>query len=494
MKESILAKKYLEIIAGQEQYPPLTNARPFTQINGWNSAKYFLPHYDDKLPFPDLFISKNGQGYFYLPATKIKNLSKEVFEKYWFNQSIRQEREKQYDQLQKKVNGIYEKYAFVDNDNLFSFEEALNDLRQAKDTTWSLNALVFFSIYFDLEIAEEMLRKFVSHISQLRLQELWPIISAPISDSFAVRRKKIFLSENRGKASLSDLAKKLRFIEASYDYVPRPNEIEKIFSKKYGKWLDQKKASEELEQEKMKSIIRADEWKQKIKDFSEDEKKLSEYIQWIIALRDERKDVISKFLSIAHIIGFRLFKELSLPLDLLYFSPMDEWCADPEKMRKRVSRFEALKEDAVILIDWSGKTEFEFRQADSAVAIVNNVLKDKRAISSDCIIGQVGSPGIKKGVVKIILDITGGANNFSKGDILVTGMTRPEFLPIMKKASAIITDEGSITCHAAIVAREMKKPCIIGTKIATQVLKDGDFVEVDAVKGIVKIINKNKGF
>jgi len=61
-------------------------------------------------------------------------------------------------------------------------------------------------------------------------------------------------------------------------------------------------------------------------------------------------------------------------------------------------------------------------------------------------------------------------------------------LPAMNKASAFITDEGGITCHAAIVARELGKPCIIGTKIATKVLKDGDEVEVNADKGIVKII------
>ncbi len=65
-------------------------------------------------------------------------------------------------------------------------------------------------------------------------------------------------------------------------------------------------------------------------------------------------------------------------------------------------------------------------------------------------------------------------------------MTHPEFLVLMKKASAVITDEGGITCHAAIVAREMGKPCVIGTKIATKVLKDGDLVEVNADKGIVK--------
>ena len=62
----------------------------------------------------------------------------------------------------------------------------------------------------------------------------------------------------------------------------------------------------------------------------------------------------------------------------------------------------------------------------------------------------------------------------------------------MKKAAAFITDFGGITCHAAIVAREWKVPCVIGTGNATKILKDGDLVEVDAVNGIVKILKKAK--
>jgi phosphoenolpyruvate synthase/pyruvate phosphate dikinase len=101
--------------------------------------------------------------------------------------------------------------------------------------------------------------------------------------------------------------------------------------------------------------------------------------------------------------------------------------------------------------------------------------------------GAVGSRGKVKGSVCKVLykeDIS----KVKEGDIIVTEMTSPEYLPAMQKAAAIITDEGGITCHAAIVARELKKPCIIGTKIATKVLKDGMMVEVDAEKGIVKII------
>ncbi len=74
-----------------------------------------------------------------------------------------------------------------------------------------------------------------------------------------------------------------------------------------------------------------------------------------------------------------------------------------------------------------------------------------------------------------------------KDFILVTPMTRPEIVKHLRAAKAFITDEGGITCHAAIIARELKKPCIIGTKIATQVLQNGDLVEVDADKGVVRI-------
>lgn len=77
---------------------------------------------------------------------------------------------------------------------------------------------------------------------------------------------------------------------------------------------------------------------------------------------------------------------------------------------------------------------------------------------------------------------------FPVGSILVCNNTDVRYLPMMKKASAIVTDHGGILSHAAIIARELKKPCIIGTKIATKVLKDGDLVEVDANKGIVKIL------
>jgi phosphoenolpyruvate synthase/pyruvate phosphate dikinase len=104
--------------------------------------------------------------------------------------------------------------------------------------------------------------------------------------------------------------------------------------------------------------------------------------------------------------------------------------------------------------------------------------------------GTVASRGMARGAVRNVKSPdTPEARAFQEGDILVTAMTRPEFVPLMRLAAAIITDEGGITSHAAIVSRELKKPCIIGTKIATQVLKDGDMVEVDAEKGLVRRVS-----
>ncbi|MFH1438958.1 MAG: PEP-utilizing enzyme [Candidatus Woesearchaeota archaeon] len=95
---------------------------------------------------------------------------------------------------------------------------------------------------------------------------------------------------------------------------------------------------------------------------------------------------------------------------------------------------------------------------------------------------------VTKGTVKIILTPR-KMDHMNKGDILVAPMTSPDFIVAMRKASAIITDEGCMTCHAAIVSRELGIPCIVAVKIATKVLKDGDVVEVDVQKGVVRKIN-----
>ena len=108
-----------------------------------------------------------------------------------------------------------------------------------------------------------------------------------------------------------------------------------------------------------------------------------------------------------------------------------------------------------------------------------NINKDQN------ILGVTAQPGKIKGKICIIND-TQDFEKFKRDQIQVTQMTTPNFISIIGKAKAIVTDIGGATCHAAIVSRELKIPCIVGTKIATKVLRDGDFVEMNANKGIIK--------
>ncbi len=98
--------------------------------------------------------------------------------------------------------------------------------------------------------------------------------------------------------------------------------------------------------------------------------------------------------------------------------------------------------------------------------------------------GASASLGSASGPVKIIHK-PDEIDRIQKGDILVTEMTTPDFVPAMKRASAIVTDTGGRTCHAAIVSRELGIPCVVGTGKATSILSEGQVITVDGVNGVV---------
>lgn len=104
------------------------------------------------------------------------------------------------------------------------------------------------------------------------------------------------------------------------------------------------------------------------------------------------------------------------------------------------------------------------------------------------IVGRVASKGLARGKVAIIKGVK-DLGKVEDGDILVAVTTHPDYVPAMRRSSAIVTDEGGITSHAAIVSREFGIPCIVGTKVATKILKDGDLIEVDADNGVIRKLN-----
>ena len=119
---------------------------------------------------------------------------------------------------------------------------------------------------------------------------------------------------------------------------------------------------------------------------------------------------------------------------------------------------------------------------------IPKIMISKNKATNDELKGMVVSPGKAIGKVVIANEENLGEVKFDDGDILVCDVTDVRYLPLMRKAGAIVTGRGGVLSHAAIVARELKKPCIVGVSHALSVLKDGNMIEVDAKQNLINII------
>lgn len=159
-----------------------------------------------------------------------------------------------------------------------------------------------------------------------------------------------------------------------------------------------------------------------------------------------------------------------------------------EELKNKIE--ERKKGFAIIWLDgkietFLGENSLELQTEIGKIYKINaNQEKEKNIIY-----GTVANKGIVRGNVKILLTYN-DIYKVKKGDIIVATMTTPDYISAMEKASGFITDEGGITCHAAIISREFNVPCIVGTINATKELKDGELIELDAYSG--KIYSKTE--
>lgn len=155
------------------------------------------------------------------------------------------------------------------------------------------------------------------------------------------------------------------------------------------------------------------------------------------------------------------------------------------------------KKKALETSDWRIMNPFVIKPHDNRLEILSGIendiflqeLKEQQDRSKDIkgVVASRGKGNVYRGVAKILLSPK-ESGKIKAGDILVVTMTTPDYIIAMQKAGGFVTDEGGVTSHAAIVAREMKKPCIIGTKNATRLIKNGDSIEMDMKQGIVRIL------
>lgn len=211
-----------------------------------------------------------------------------------------------------------------------------------------------------------------------------------------------------------------------------------------------------------------------------------ELVRELVYIKDMRDEYRRK--GIYNILPF--FTEIANRLgvtrkELAYFSSEEILKALNRAMK--LNKSEAVKRQNGFLIYYD--KNLCITSDDNAIKkFIYGKIKNKD-FAKDQIRGIVASRGSVRGAVKIILNVK-DLPKVKKGDIMVAITTHPDFVPAMHNAQAIITDEGGLTSHAAIVSRELGIPCVVGTKIATKVLKDGDLIEVDANNGVVRILKK----
>ena len=166
--------------------------------------------------------------------------------------------------------------------------------------------------------------------------------------------------------------------------------------------------------------------------------------------------------------------ELGILIEKHYGRPMDiEWAIDRDLPFP----------DSVFIVQARPETVWSVKEAkaeEAAEAKAVSISQAKAVVK-----GLPASPGIAYGKAKVCLTVEDAKKLMQKGDILVTTMTNPDWVPYMRLASAIVTDEGGMTCHAAIVSRELGIPCIVGTREATKVMQTGKDYTVDAKTGVV---------
>jgi phosphohistidine swiveling domain-containing protein len=210
----------------------------------------------------------------------------------------------------------------------------------------------------------------------------------------------------------------------------------------------------------------------------------------ILAQRDWTKGYMAKSLTGFHKLLNEIAKRFGITFaELLNYSYHELKNYFETETPLLLNELELRKKEGYALVIKNGNYSLQ-----SGLAAINEVMKNEMIESPVDEVevqievkGLVASRGKVTGKVHVI-DNAKMIPEFKDGEILVTYMTTIEFTPLFRKAIGVVTDEGGMSCHAAIVSREFKLPCVVGTRTATRMFKTGDTVELDAITGIVRKI------
>lgn len=482
-----LAKKFIREIGQQELFPLMYNSAPLVQASGWTCEKYFKNFYKQYSPFPLIVSIKGKNGVMSIPITITRGFTREIFKKHWGGEKVLEKRLTYYKTRQKIASKIYDNLSYNKIEKS-GYEYLIKEVGLTKNNVWRMNAAMLFSLSLDKESCWQYLKEVKSKISQKRFEYIWLASSKPLGNSFEIRRRMYILKLLANGAGWTVIAEKCQYFLANYHEVPDLKETRRLLKSEYRKFSSQQSAQIELSKLIKQIEVKRKKFELWLGGLTREEYKLAEFIQQLIDIRDRRKDEMAKSVVVIYRVANKFFREAGLPERLVPFYTLTEMDKGMGYLKKHRNEIIKREKGFTVYVSTKENYEFQYGQHEKNIALIKKFYlnQNKNILNNGNIIkGQSGSSGKARGRVKIVCNLALEKEKFKPGDILVTGMTRPEFVGLMRKAKAIITDEGGVTCHAAIISRELKIPCVIGTKIATQVLRDGDKVEVDADRGVV---------
>jgi len=424
---------------------------------------------------PVLGYRKDGHTKGYFDYTKYHYIPVMMFGQYLDGKLEIKAYQKRCDEVRERIDVLYAKY--YDTMNERGEDESLNLLDAIYTELHNLSNLMLFLDVLDRSALKEALD---ARDMKLDLESVWQASELIDFPSFEVRNKKEILATNPAHTE------QLQHVFANYSYIPSFEEVLAEVSAIDRLELEKEIALQEQQMEEHQSE------KDALKEsMGEKERSMLAFIDWVGQLRDERKTMMNKCDVLVYNLVGELYERWGLPQELVPVSLVFDVLKGMKFVLKQKDILEKRLDTMAIL--YIGKDEYieDPELTEESLALVDaRYLSQTVSGGEEVLHGDTACRGKASGVARVILSSKDFAR-FKEGEILITGMTRPEFVPLMKRAAAVVTDEGGITSHAAIVSRELKKPCVIGAKVATKVIKDGDFVEVDADSGTVTVVKES---
>jgi phosphoenolpyruvate synthase/pyruvate phosphate dikinase len=370
----------------------------------------------------------------------------------------------------------------MSNPKSLSTEQILQLASQYFDKLTEFLSFLMYPLYLQKHIEEKILQKLEGKVPDDELYILLTSLSKPIKKNFntdeqidilsltvKLENQKLVFDSTEFDNELDKYLEKYAFIGfrgGLLDLWTKDRIIDRIkFILKEG---DVATRLSNLEEDLSSVVEKTNKIMEKYQ-FDEEAKSLVEAAKEIVYMRTYRTDITAMSMFYAYPLLNELASRFNLTFeDLSYFTPEEIFniaSEIPEDIKIRKTGYANRQLNGIRQV--SSGDEFEK---------IKNIINKKISTSNE-VKGNPANRGFVSGIARILKDKS-EIGKVRKGDILITAMTTPDFIPAMEKAAAFVTDEGGLTCHAAIVSRELKKPCIVGTRIATKILEK----EIERVK------------